>query len=68
MTATTSRSQRAALQDGQTDGKYRKVRPDTEVAPGTGEELMARNRSHLHTWLYDIVAQEMPRAQRAVPA
>lgn len=67
MTAITSRSQNRALHDGQTDGKYRKVRPDTEVAPGTGEEIMMRNRSTLHAEFYDYVAREIPYAQRVVP-
>jgi len=42
------RSQKKSLIDGQTDGKYRKVRPNTEVAPGLGDEIVKANRSGLH--------------------
>jgi hypothetical protein len=68
MTAITSRSERQSLLEGMTDGKYRKVRPDTVVSPGTGEELMLRNRSQLHSEFYDYVAQEIPTGRRVIPA
>lgn len=42
------KSQNKALNEGQTDGKYRKVRPNTDVAPGLGEEIVEANRRGLH--------------------
>jgi hypothetical protein len=42
------RSRSNSLAEGATDGKYRKVRPNTEVAPGLGEELVKANRAGLH--------------------
>lgn len=47
MAVNSSRSQRRSLLEGTTDGKYRKVRPDTEVAAGTGHENTHLNRAHL---------------------
>jgi len=50
-----------ALNDGATDGKYRKVRPNTKIAKGMGEELVAANRRGLHPyWNYDFIDQEAP--------
>ena len=69
MSVNSSRSQTRSMREGATDGKYRKVRPDTEVAPMTGDEVMRVNRSHLHPpFNYDFVAQEMPLEQRVIPA
>lgn len=48
MTVNISRSQNASLLEGATDGKYRKRRPDTEVVPGMGDEVMVANRASLH--------------------
>lgn len=48
MTVNISRSQNAELKEGATDGKYRKVRPNTTVAPGMGDQLMRANRQSLH--------------------
>lgn len=42
------RSRKNGLAEGATDGKYRKVRPNTEVAPGMGEEIVKANRAGLH--------------------
>jgi hypothetical protein len=48
-----------SLNEGATDGKYRKVRPNTTVAPGTGEDLTNANRRGLHPyWNYDFIEQE----------
>ena len=50
-----------SLNEGATDGKYRKVRPNTTVAPGTGEDLTLANRRGLHPyWNYDFIDQEAP--------
>lgn len=68
MAVNSSRSQSVSLREGGTDGKYRKARPNTEVIPGTGDEIMRQNRSHLHPPMnYGFVTQEMPLDQRVVP-
>lgn len=48
MTVNQSRSQKASMLDGSTDGKYRKRRPDTEVALGMGDHLVEANRDALN--------------------
>ena len=56
-----NKSLNQSVKEGSTDGKYRKVRPNTPVAPGTGEDLMLANRRALHPyWNYDFIDQEMP--------
>jgi len=61
MTVNNSRSENASLQEGATDGKYRKRRPNTSVATGMGDELVAKNRSDLHPyWNYGFVNSEEP--------
>lgn len=68
MAVNNSRQQRSDLIEGATDGKYRKARPDTVVAPMTGGEKTASDRSHLHPeYNYGFVAQEMPLPRREVP-
>lgn len=50
-----------SAKEGATDGKYRKVRPNTTVAPGTGEDIMLANRRALNPyWNYDYIDQESP--------
>ena len=59
MAVNESRSLTKSLADGATDGKYRKVRPNTEVARGMGDELVSANRRGLHPyWNYDYIEQE----------
>lgn len=59
MAVNISRSQNAELNEGATDGKYRKVRPHTTVAPGMGDELVRANRQSLHPfWNYDFIDAE----------
>lgn len=48
MAVNTSRSMNASLAEGSTDGKYRKVRPDTEVLDKDGHEKTLDNRQTLH--------------------
>lgn len=48
MAVNSSRSMNGSLAEGATDGKYRKVRPDTEVADTAGNELTLDNRQSLH--------------------
>lgn len=58
----------ADLAEGATDGKYRKVRPNTTVAPGTGDEKTMQNRSSLNPWYnYGYVTTELPAEQRVNP-
>jgi hypothetical protein len=42
------RSMNADLAEGATDGRYRKARPDTTLAPAMGEEMVRQERSSLH--------------------
>lgn len=61
MATNESRSLNQSLSEGSTDGKYRKVRPNTTVAPGTGEDIMLANRRGLNPyWNYDFIDQEAP--------
>jgi len=61
MTVRKVRSDNAELLEGATDGKYRKRRPNTTVAPAMGDELMVKNRSDLHPyWNYGFVNSEEP--------
>jgi hypothetical protein len=48
------------MNEGATDGKYRKVRPNTTVAdPSTGDDIMRANRRGLNPyWNYDFIEQE----------
>ena len=56
-----NKSLNQSLNEGSTDGKYRKVRPNTTVAPGMGEEIVEANRRDLHPyWNYDFIDQEKP--------
>lgn len=68
MAVNSSRSQNADLREGATDGKYRKARPDTSVAPLTGDEQTRHDRTHLHAPMnYGFATTEIPLDQRAVP-
>jgi len=59
MATNESRSLNEGLNEGSTDGKYRKVRPNTEVDPGMGDEIVRANRSALNPyWNYDYIDQE----------
>jgi hypothetical protein len=59
MATNESRSLNTSMNEGATDGKYRKVRPNTTVAKGTGDEIMHANRSGLNPyWNYDFIEQE----------
>jgi hypothetical protein len=59
MAVNSSRSMNAGLDAGATDGKYRKVRPDTEV--GTESAATVANRQSLHPFYgYGFVTTEYP--------
>ena len=61
MTVNSSRSMNAGLNEGATDGKYRKARPDTEVVPGLGDEATVDNRQSLHPFYgYGFLTSEYP--------
>jgi len=59
------RSMNSELREGTTDGKYRKVRPNTTVACGMGEELVTQERASLHPFFgYGFVNSEYPAPAR----
>jgi hypothetical protein len=68
MAVNTSRSMNDSLNAGATDGKYRKVRPDTEIGDHNGHELTVDNRQLLHPFAgYGFVTSEAPEAARVNP-
>jgi hypothetical protein len=61
MAVNSSRSMNVSLDEGATDGKYRKARPDTEVIPGLGDEATLDNRQSLHPFYgYGFATSEFP--------
>jgi len=55
------RSKTEELNEGATDGKYRKVRPNTHVAQGLGDEIVTANRAGLHPFYnYGFIDTETP--------
>ena len=61
MAVNKSRSENKSLLDGATDGKYRKRRPNTEVAPGMGDQTVVQNRAGLHPYFnYGFINSEDP--------
>lgn len=61
MAVNTSRSMNSSLKEGSTDGKYRKVRPDTEVLDVEGNEKTIDNRQSLHPFFgYGFTTSEYP--------
>jgi hypothetical protein len=61
MAVNSSRSMNSGLNEGSTDGKYRKVRPNTEVIPGMGDEATVDNRQSLHPFYgYGFATTEFP--------
>jgi hypothetical protein len=59
MAVNSSRSMNKSLDEGATDGKYRKARPDTEV--GMGSEDTLTNRQALHPFSgYGFATSEYP--------
>lgn len=68
MAVNNSRSQRASLLYGTTDGKYRKRRPDTEIQPVSGDKETAANRENLHPPMnYGFINQEVPPKEQISP-
>ena len=67
MTVPYRRSPNAEMNEGSTDGKYRKRRPNTTVAPAQGDELMVKNRAGLHPYMnYGFINSE--ETSQVVPA
>jgi hypothetical protein len=59
MAVNSSRSMNGSLNEGATDGKYRKVRPDTEVTADSADTL--DNRQTLHPFYgYGFATTEYP--------
>jgi hypothetical protein len=68
MAVNTSRSMNESLNEGSTDGKYRKVRPDTEVGDIQGHEKTVDNRQLLHPFYgYGFITSEAPAANQVNP-
>lgn len=68
MAVNTSRSMNASLKEGSTDGKYRKVRPDTEVMDAYGHEQTVDNRQTLHPFYgYGFATTEFPDESKVNP-
>jgi hypothetical protein len=68
MAVNTSRSMNESLNEGSTDGKYRKVRPDTEVGDVQGHEKTTDNRQLLHPFYgYGFITSEAPAANQVNP-
>jgi hypothetical protein len=52
-------SENVALEMGATDGKYRKRRPNTTVAPAMGDQLVVKERAGLHPYMnYGFINSE----------
>lgn len=61
MTVNYLRSPNESLNEGATDGKYRKRRPNTEVAAGMGDQTVVANRADLHPYMnYGFINSEEP--------
>jgi len=59
MTVNYFRSVNAEMNEGATDGKYRKRRPNTTVAKGMGDQTVVKNRAGLHPYMnYGFINSE----------
>ena len=59
MAVNIARSENVSFNDGATDGKYRKARPDTQVNDARGNALMEANRDGLNPFMnYGYVTSE----------
>ncbi len=68
MAVNTSRSMNESLHEGSTDGKYRKVRPDTQVGDVEGDIKTTDNRQSLNPfWGYGFVTSEFPEDSQVNP-
>jgi hypothetical protein len=68
MAVNTSRSMNESLHSGATDGKYRKVRPNTEVTDIDGNEQTVDNRQSLNPFYgYGFATSEYPDESKVNP-
>jgi hypothetical protein len=68
MAVNSSRSMNTSLNEGTTDGKYRKIRPDTEVSDILGNEKTLDNRQTLHPFYgYGFITSEYPDSEKVNP-
>ena len=68
MAVNSSRSMNEGLTEGTTDGKYRKIRPDTEIGDMMGNEKTMDNRQSLHPFFgYGFITSEYPDEQKVNP-
>lgn len=68
MAVNTSRSMNRSLDEGSTDGKYRKIRPNTEVLDLEGHEKTVDNRQSLNPFFgYGFSTSEFPLEQQVKP-
>ena len=68
MAVNSSRSMNASLAEGATGGKYRKVRPDTEVVDIAGNEKTLDNKQSLHPFFgYGFATSEYPADAKVNP-
>lgn len=68
MAVNTSRSMNDSLNSGATDGKYRKVRPNTEVYDQDGHEKTVDNRQLLNPFYgYGFITTEAPAESQVNP-
>jgi len=68
MAVNSSRSMNVSLKEGTTDGKYRKVRPDTEISDIMGNEKTLDNRQSLNPFYgYGFITSEYPDESKVNP-
>lgn len=68
MAVNSSRSMNESLAEGSTDGKYRKVRPDTTVVDIAGNEKTLDNKQSLHPFFgYGFATSEYPADAKVNP-
>lgn len=61
MTVPYRHSPNQMLNEGSTDGKYRKRRPNTTIAEGMGDQKVIANREGLHPYMnYGFINSEEP--------
>lgn len=69
MSVNVSRSMSTELHAGSTDGKYRKVRPNTSVVNDLGDAQTLANRGDLHSYFnYGHITEERPAPSQIAPA
>lgn len=69
MAVNVSRSMSTELHAGSTDGKYRKVRPNTSPINDLGDAHTLANRGDLHPyWNYGHTTEERPAPMQISPA